>query len=402
MLFDVVREFVALSGSGGVRGRSLDRARELMVVLRRAGFDSAEISLLSGGRWPAGNIRTYSRGWGGVDDSLVMEKEGIMASLRGLASSGMGVGDVDVVLALDRSVKAKGSSLEEVAELNGHLGDFGIKPGEVGELVKLSRDLKLAPLTPGAVKDWMAVDEKLAAEGFSKELRGFILAIGKKYGVSQAMVAFREFDDLFEIRGERTRLEGDVKRLKSEVGGLEGDKRRLNGEISQRNAMINAVNSATLMGFNVASLAMISALSKKLGGPYKVAEAIQKYASLKAVDEDLEARKAELEKVKGEITEKARLNTALRSTLEEAQREYTNNLDVQLVVELLVNPRGFTVDRLEVAHLLARVLESGAQRIEVNAGLVELPSPILEAAVADMRRLANRLRSLGDVKPGGP
>jgi hypothetical protein len=276
MLFDVVREFVALSGSGGVRGRSLDRARELMVVLRRAGFDSAEISLLSGGRWPAGNIRTYSRGWGGVDDSLVMEKEGIMASLRGLASSGMGVGDVDVVLALDRSVKAKGSSLEEVAELNGHLGDFGIKPGEVGELVKLSRDLKLAPLTPGAVKDWMAVDE------------------------------------------------------------------------------------------------------------------------------DLEARKAELEKVKGEITEKARLNTALRSTLEEAQREYTNNLDVQLVVELLVNPRGFTVDRLEVAHLLARVLESGAQRIEVNAGLVELPSPILEAAVADMRRLANRLRSLGDVKPGGP
>ena len=42
------------------------------------------------------------------------------------ASADSGVGDVKVVLALDRSVKAKGSSLEEVAELNMNLRDFDV------------------------------------------------------------------------------------------------------------------------------------------------------------------------------------------------------------------------------------------------------------------------------------
>jgi DNA repair exonuclease SbcCD ATPase subunit len=219
----------------------------------------------------------------------------------------------------------------------------------------------------------------------------------KKYGgVVETLKAVNEFNDLDEIRRERRRFEAEVKRLRSEVERLRGVKEELHTEISQRRAMINAANTALIAGFNTASLSMISALAKNLGGPYKVADAIQKYSSLREMDEELEAKKAELENVKKETSDKTQFLNALNYTLNEVTEEYDRNSDVRMVVELLVNPRGIKMDRPAVVSILTRVLDSGARRIEEIPEILSMPSPAWHATYESVKALADRLRSLSE------
>jgi hypothetical protein len=110
----------------------------------------------------------------------------------------------------------------------------------------------------------------------------------------------------------------------------------------------------------------------------KVLDYIARYTPLKTGAE-------ELEKTKKEISDKATMLNALKYNLGEAQREYDANADVRLVVALLVNPRGFKQDRAEMAMLIARVLESGAGRIQERPEPFQLPSTVWGIEIENMR-----------------
>jgi hypothetical protein len=140
--------------------------------------------------------------------------------------------------------------------------------------------------------------------------------------------------------------------------------------------MINATNLATIQGFDAVSLTMVSTLAETLGGPYKVAEAIQKYSSLSEIDEELEAKKVELENVNRQISDKTMHTNALNYTLNEVKDTYEKSSDVRMVVELLVNPRGMRMTKSEVVRLLTLVLYSSIQRIEENPEVIPLPNPV--------------------------
>jgi len=173
----------------GVKG-SDPEVKELMVTLRRSGFSSSQISELSGGKWSSTLVRQYTMGWGGVDKELDNQRKSLMTPLRELVSSGIDINDVDRVLSIDRSVRAKGSSLEEVAELNSNLMNLDMMPREIGMLIKLSRELLEQHLTLGSVKVWMALDQELAKSGFNKNARMLIRDLCEKYGgvVSMSLI----------------------------------------------------------------------------------------------------------------------------------------------------------------------------------------------------------------------
>ena len=387
-MFDAVRRFVALSKQGGVKG-SDSGVKELMVTLRRSGFSSSQISELSG-KWSSTLVRQYTKGWGRVDENLDKQRNSLMTTLRELASTGKEVKDVEYVLILDRSVKAKSSSLEEVAELNSNLRNLDLQRGEIGKLVTLSRELAEQHLTPDMVQVWMTIDQELVETGFNNVARLLILEVSRKYGgVVETIKAVNGFNDLGEIQR-------DLRRLEAEVRAHISVKEELDYEIGQKRALTNAANTALIAGFDTASLSMISVLANNLGGPYKVADAIRKYSSLNEMDEELEAKKAELENVKKETSDKNQYFFALNYTLEEAKEEYHRSSDVRMVVELLVNPRGIKMDRPVVVRLLTRVLDSGVQRIEENPEILSVPSPTWDAAYERLKALADRLRSFAE------
>ena len=396
MLFDDVSRFVALSKQIGVKG-SDPGVKELMVTLRRSGFSSSQISELSGGKWSSTLIRQYTKGWGGVDENLDKQRNSLITNLRELASTGKDIKDVEYVLILDSSVKAKGSSLEEVAELNSNLRNIDLQRGEIGKLVTLSRELAEQQLTPNMVQGWLTIDQALVEDGFNKTTRKHILKASGKYGgVEGTLKAINEYNDLREIQRELGYLKAEVKRRNSEIDKLISVKEELDYRIDQKNDLINATNDALFLGFNTESLIMISVITANLGGPYKVVDAIHKYRSLKEMDEELETNKAELENVKKETSDQTHFLKTLNYTLDEAEKEYKGSSDVRMVVELLVNPLGIKMDKLEVVRLLTRVLASTVQRIDENPDILSIPSPAWDAIYEHVKVLADRLRSYSE------
>ena len=402
MLFNIVRRFVALSGQVGVKG-SDPSVRELMAVLRRGGFSSSQISELSGGKWSGTLVRQYTVDWGGVDESLDVQRHRMMVVLRKLVSSGMDVEDVEFAMITDRSARAKGSSLEEVAELNSSLGMLDLQRGEVGRLVALSRELLEEDLNPGMVRAWMTIDQELVEDGFNKTARRLMHEACEKYGgVTKALEIFNGFIDLYQILHARMVIDEEVKQLEEKKEKLSTDIEELKRILDQNNDMINAIRYAVLAGFNVPCLTMITVLANDLGGPYKVVDAIQNFRSFaREMDEELERKKAELEKVNNEFSSKSMYLNALQYTLAETNQEYDSKYDVRSVVELLENPRGISMKSSEVLRLLTRVLESGTLRMEENPRIPFLPSPALDAALEDIKALTKRLRSIIDAEAGG-
>jgi predicted nuclease with TOPRIM domain len=331
------------------------------------------------------------------------QRKSLVTALRDLASSGKGVEDVEHVLSLDKSVRVKGSSLEEVAELNSSLGGLDLRRGEVGRLVTLSRELGDADLTPRIINAWMTLDEELVADGFNKGARRLISEESEKHGgVEKTLKAFKAFKDLGTILGESTRLEGEVAQLRLEADKLRAEAQKLDTLMNQRKEMIKAADQVSMLGFDQPTLTMIATLSEKHGGPYRVIDAIKKYPSITEMNEDLKAKKAESEKLKKEISENKSYLTVLNYTIKEAEKEHSRNRDVRQVVELLVNPRGIKMDRLEVVKLLTRVLDSGAQRIKESFGAPSVPSQALDDVYWQIIALTKNLKSISDEEADGP
>jgi hypothetical protein len=393
MLIDAVRRFVTLSKQHGVKG-SDPSVKELMTTLRRSGYSSSQISELSGWKWSSTLVRQYTKNWGGVNEELDIQRNSLMTSLRELVSSNYDITDIENCLTLERSVKAKGSNLEEFAELNIALRNLDLHPREISRLITLSRGLLEQNLPVNIVQYWVTLDHELIEQGFNKEARNILFQLCNNFGgVTETLNAVRLYNDLNEIQSNRLRLS-------NEVEWFSGEKELLEFEIAGNKELVNATNNAIRMGFDVASLIMISVLAQNLGGPYKVAEAITKYQSITEIDEETASKRAILDKVKRDTIMHNGHLTALNYTLIETKGVYERNAEVRQVVNLLVDPRGLRMDKFEVVGLLTQVLDSSITTLEEPYSILNSPDPLWTNIVQSIKTLSLRLRQFSKGKNG--
>jgi hypothetical protein len=260
MLLEALREFVALTGLPGKA--SNPRLKELMVTLRRAGLTSPQIVALSGGMMSDTIVRQYTSNWRRVYKSLAKELDGLMGPLRELILSGRGVGDVKAVNALDRSVKGRDSSVEEVAELWGYLRE-DVQPSEVGKMLKFYRNAKDEGLTPASMKVWRDNDEELADQGFNKATRKELLDESFRSGsVDQTILNLREYNKLEDKRAaEREAI----------AAAEEATRRRKEEEAlyNQLKGSRDAFNTLVLSGWTLPALVMAPEALKSVDTPEK-------------------------------------------------------------------------------------------------------------------------------------
>ena len=180
MLFDTVHRFVTLSTQHSVKG-SDPLVKELMTTLRRSGYSSSQISELSGWKWSSTLVRQYTKKWEGVNEELNTQRKTLLTPLRELVSSNHDIKDIENCLTLERSVKAKGSNLEEISELNTALRNLELHPREITRLITLSRGLLEQNLPVNLVQYWITLDQELIEQGFNKA-RNYLFQICNKLG----------------------------------------------------------------------------------------------------------------------------------------------------------------------------------------------------------------------------
>ena len=391
MLFGAVRRFVTLSKHVGVKG-SDPSVKELMVILRRSRLSSSQISELSGWKWSSTLVRQYTKNWGGVERELDTQRKTIMTPLRNLASSNYDIRDIENYLKLENSVKAKGSNLEEIAELNSVLRNLDLYPREVERLVTISRELLEQNLPLKTVTYWITLDQALIEHGLNKEARKFLFELCHKYsGINEILNAVRSYNDLNEILSHKMNCIQEVERLS-------GEKEQLDIEINRNREMVNASRNATIMGYDDRSLLLITFLAQNLGGPYKVANAIKKYESLNEIDEEIRMKRASLENMNRNINTTNGLTNAYYYTLKETEEVYERNTDVRQVVQLLVNPRDLMMDRIAVVGLLTKVLDSSIKRLDEPSKIGKPSDPMWKLLVESIKTLSARLHQINKVK----
>ena len=245
-------------------------------------------------------------------------------------------------------------------------------------------------LTPSNVKAWMTLDQNLVEQGFKKIIRMHLYEISQKFGgLEKTLHAVNKYNVLSDIQLETWQLETEREQLRPEVKKLRIEKEDLVTFISQNRRMINAAKNASIAGFDVNSLSLISVLARDLGGPYKVADAIKKYSSLKEIDE----KKAELDKI---ISDKSDFLRALNYSLDKAQEAYNKNSDVRLLVELLDNPCGIGMEKEEVVRILTRVLDSSIHRIDSHHEFLSISNPAWDSIYQSLKALVNKLRQFSE------
>ena len=305
VLLDVVREFVALSSMGDVSGSDLARAKLLMAQLRRAGFKGGEISALSGGVWKASSVRVYTGEWGEVDQVLYKQRDELMGSLRKLASSKNTIGDVEWFIAVDASIKLKGSTPADVAELNTNMGLLGLKPGDVGQMLEVSRQVKEEPGGIAGVRERIKLDGELGEVGITQKVMLDLQEKCKQYGglsgVLSGLKAYPELQDL------EKKVEETQKRLSNAEGKLEDAKALLD----ENKDILESLEFIYRLGWTPMSLMAFPGWLRKSDTPESIREALagtrslqDLFASKKRAQDDYDRVRMQLEEANATLKDK--------------------------------------------------------------------------------------------------
>ncbi len=351
------------------------RVKELMVTLRRAGYSSGDISRFSGDRWDEGNIRTYTLEWGGIDGTLNAERVNVMSVFRDFVNSGLSLDDVEAVLRLDTAVKAKKSTLLEVAELVAALRPYDLKPGAVGKIIDLVGQLKgdgTDPLMIDDVRWWIHRDKELEEEGFDRLARLRLKTAFTKFGgASDTLEAVDAVIEKQVLDKELSQLKTNVADLKvlndfqnAQIMQQQIEKLKIETDNENLKKEYTITNKLIALGHDEQSLAATLQATRTFGNAAKVLSAINKQGPII----NLEGEKAKLSKQASEI--KLELN-AYQYQLAEAIRVYNENSDVRRVIHLLENPQGINMEPLDAFNLLVKTLKAAA-----NVTQAHLKTPI--------------------------
>lgn len=391
-VFEAVKELNEIGTLRRPGDDRLARAYFLMGLLRDCGFSSFGVSVLVGERWGDSAVRRFGKGSGVVD---VSGRDELLDMVGGFARGGGNLGEIEEYRKAKAELGAVGLDFPGSARLAQNL--VKCRSG-VAEIDDLSSKLAAGGRFVGEVVERIEVDKDLVGLGLTREIQLRMLGAAKACGSPEELLeAVRVAGGLHSLRREEAELNELIDGMMERVKALSDERNRLGSEVQRRRGMIDAADAALIAGFDVMSLLFVSVEARELGSTSEVINGIRKYTTIAKANgvlgKELEERRGELARIDRELTEKGIQLVGIKVTLDEAKGVYDVNSDVRAVVDLFGNPRGIKMDEVELASLVARVLEEGVKRVNETTVMPSMRGSWIDA-VAQMRRCAGLLRQL--------
>ena len=242
-LESVAKELRMLAGRERLTGPELDRAKDLMVQLKGMGMSNPEIVELTGGRWSESTAKGYTRGVRATDPE---PWQSVTALFSEMLSMNLTLADVGQTMTITKDLDAMRSSL--------------------GDAVSFMEDLQRKETNVGQLKEAMDIKTQLEQVGTSSgEIAGFVKELeGEDIDVSAFALLLRDWH---------------------EAGLTPTDAQ---SALSYKAQFEEA-------GLDIGTLSRIAEATKTFGSPGEVLEGVAKYGNLGQLDEELEAKRKELE-----------------------------------------------------------------------------------------------------------
>jgi hypothetical protein len=379
-LESAARELKMLAGRERLTPSDLDRAKNLMVQLKRTGMANQEIVELTGSRWSESTIKGYTKGvratspesWKSatalfsemqsrnltLDDVnqamvIVTELDGMGSSLGDVISfmenlnrKGTNVGKLMEAIDLQTQLESTGSSLEEIA---GFLKELEIEDIDVPTIISLLRDWHETGLTSADALSVLSYKSQLVKAGLDIDTMSYIAKAAGEFGSSRevlkAVAGYSKLEELGQEAQKRQEgLDAQAAEMESrnlEIGAADKKLKEIRGEIAAKEKALAIYERLKTMGFNEKTLSELDKAAGKFGTLRQVLEAINQFidlAKLKATNDKLSREtvraKTKLAEMEGKI-----------QTLKEAYTEQSARHKTMLDQFEILNTRAVEMGR---------------------------------------------------------
>ena len=326
----IVRELKALASKEKLSPVELDRAKYLMVELKRAGMSNAEIVEICGRRWSEPTVRGNTRGIRSADPA---PWESAAAQLSEMQAQNLTLDNVRQALDITAELEGMGSSL--------------------GEVVGFVQDLKERGTTLSQLSEAINIKTRLEQIGTSPtEIASFVQELQQEKIDTPAFVSlFRNWHKV---------------------------------ELTPADAQSAVTYKAQLQdaGFDIEALFEIGEAAGKFGSPEEVLEAVAKYGSLGELDKEAQTRREELDKEAQ--TRREELDEELRTKRDEAgalaSEMESRNQELDKELRTKRDEVGALASEMESRN---QELNAASQKLEE----VRSETATIEEALATYRRL---------------
>jgi len=331
-LESAAKELGMLAGRERLTASELDRAKGLMVELKKLGMANPEIVELTGGRWSESTTKGYTKGVRAADPepwqsatalfsemlsknltlANVREAMGITAELEGMGSS---LGDVVGFMEELKRKETDVDKLKQALDIKAQLEEMGSSPGEIASFVKelegkdidiatvvlLLHDWREAGLTAADGRSALDYEAQLEQAGLDIDAVSHIAQAAGKFGSpGEVLDAVGKYGNLGEIDQElqkrRESLDDQAAVMESCRGESDAAAKKLEevrGKIATIEKALATYETLRAAGFDGKALGELAMAAEKYGTPRKVLRAINSFvhlSSIKATEEELRSR----------------------------------------------------------------------------------------------------------------
>jgi predicted nucleic acid-binding Zn-ribbon protein len=289
---EIVKELLGLAEVGHPSSEIVGKVKGLMRELRKMGYTNEEVSGLTGQRWKESTVKLYTKG---TKVGNPGPKREVTELLQTLIGRGMTLEQVEHAISLEKGLDSKQVGMEELASFLSEIKSTGT---DLKGFLAIHGELRNSGLTVEQLKQLLSYQSALQQMGITSDGLKAISETSKQYGgyekVLQAVKAHDSLESLnHEVTSRETRksnLDNEIANLTRKVEGLSDSKRQIEDAL-------NTYEKLKLVGFDEKVLTELKSSSDKYGGVKGVVEAINSYAMLR----DLQQNISDLEREKGNL-----------------------------------------------------------------------------------------------------
>lgn len=234
-LENILSELQSLAKKQPLKGDDLQRAKELMAMLKKSGYTNKQVSELSGDAWSQHTIKLYTRGVIRSSDnnnsSFPSSKQSAERTISNMVSRGLSLGQVESAISLKDDLESKGLTIENISFLNNEAQKANL---DIQGLLQFYNNLKDARLTIAQLSESLKYKNELERLGITTEDLKEVIEKSKKYGsISKVIQALDDFPTLETIQQQintmslqKEDLRGHTESLKKEIKTLEDQRSR--------------------------------------------------------------------------------------------------------------------------------------------------------------------------------
>jgi tetratricopeptide (TPR) repeat protein len=300
-----IAELQLLALKKPLQAYDLSKAKQMMTILRQAGYHNQEVSKLTNGAWAEPTIKAYMRGVVVNDSSINRNEVDLIADM---VKTGLSFDDVNLAISLKKDLDSRGLSLKCLSSFLQGATKAGMS---IDPLIRLSEDLTRI-LPESSIDDLASMityKDELKKDGIGiLELQN-LSNVAKKYGgLSGLLNAINAFGNLKSFHDEIAKGSAQKEEIGRKLASMKVDIEAIQAKKEAIQRPLKLYEELKFEGFDQIALESLAYTCRKYNRNMKeVLEAVNTYlnlADIKQKAKEAEATKQREEKNLKDLEEK--------------------------------------------------------------------------------------------------